>query len=395
MGMAAYGAPKYIDKVWEVVHQSGDGAFSLNPMYFSMHYSTKYSYTRKFENLFGKPRDPRIEFVTTVTELDKDLSERADDRDDLCKYNQYYADIAASIQSVTEELIVNLANEVYRLTGSKHLCLAGGVALNSVANARIWQETPFDELYIQPSAGDGGGALGAALYTWHTILGNDRRFVMDHAYWGSSFTQDQIHLELTRRGLKFQRIDDDTKLVEMSVDRLVSGKVIGLFQGRSEWGPRALGNRSIIADPRNSGMKDVVNNKIKFREPFRPFAPAVTIENSQAYFDIPVPERNFLARFMLMVVPVQSNKQDVIPAVNHMGTARVQTVFQDNSPFYYDLINTFGSATGVPVLLNTSFNVAGEPMVDSPKDAINTFTSSGIDSLVLGNFILDKTDLGS
>ena len=167
---------------------------------------------------------------------------------------------------------------------------------------------------------------------------------------------------------------------------------MGLFQGRSEWGPRALGNRSIIADPRNAEMKDIVNNKTKFREPFRPFAPAIAIENSQEYFDIPAPERNYLARFMLMVVPVHGDKQDVIPAVNHMGTARVQTVVKDKSPFYHDLINTFGSATGVPVLLNTSFNVAGEPMVDSPKDAINTFISSGIDSLVLGNFILDKKE---
>ena len=392
MGMAAYGFPKHIDWVREVVHQADDGAFSLNPSYFSMHYSTKHSYTSKFQNLFGQPRDPRIEFVTKVTEFSQGFSKTLVNFDELCKYNQYYADIAASIQMVTEELIVNLANEAHHQTGSKNLCLAGGVALNSVANARIWRETPFDEVYIQPSAGDGGGALGAALYTWHTILGNDWRFVMDHAYWGSSFTQDQIHAELTHRGLKFQRIDDRTELTKMTVDRLVSGKVIGLFQGRSEWGPRALGNRSILADPRNAGMKDIVNNKIKFREPFRPFAPAISIENSLEYFDIPVPERNLLARFMLMVVPVQEDKQDVIPAVNHMGTARVQTVVQDTSPFYYDLINTFGSATGVPVLLNTSFNVAGEPMVNSPKDAVNTFVSSGIDSLVLGDFILDKTD---
>ena len=390
MGMAPYGSPRYVDQVWEVCQQSDNGAFRLDPEYFSLHYSTKHSYTRKFEKLFGRPRDPKVDFFTKETGYATYFGSRPNNYDELCEYNQHYADIAASIQRVTEELIINLANEVFRETGSKRLCLAGGVALNSVANARIWAETPFEELYIQPSAGDGGGALGAALYAWHAMLGNSERFVMDHAYWGSSFNDEQIHSELTNQGLNFQHVDDNSKLLDMAVDRLVSGNVMGLFQGRSEWGPRALGNRSIIADPRDQGMKDLVNNKIKFREPFRPFAPAVPVDNCSQFFRLPNPENNYPGRFMLMAVPVDESKRDMIPAVNHMGTARVQTIHRDPSPLYFDLAKTFGSATGVPVLLNTSFNVAGEPIVDSPRDAINTFYNSGIDNLILGNFILDK-----
>ena len=176
----------------------------------------------------------------------------------------------------------------------------------------------------------------------------------------------------------------------MTADRIESGKVIGLFKGRSEWGPRALGNRSILADPRNPNMKDLVNTKIKFREPFRPFAPAVTVNRCSDFFDLPKPDTNWPGRLMLMVVPVSIDKQEVIPAVSHLGTARVQTVHQDLSPFYYNLIDCFGSVTGVPVMLNTSFNVAGEPMVNSPVDAVKTFLNSGIDNLVIGNFLLDK-----
>ncbi len=265
------------------------------------------------------------------------------------------------------------------------------MALNSVANARILRDTPFEELYIQPSAGDGGGALGAALFAWHTALGHSQRFVMDHAYWGASYSEDEIRSTLNERGLKGQYIDDESKLAEMTVERLTSGKVVGLFQGRAEWGPRALGHRSILADPRHGEMKDLVNNKIKFREPFRPFAPAVLVEACERYFDLPDPQNNMPARFMLMVVPIHPNKQAAIPAVNHMGTARIQTVHRETSPFYHQLIEGFGSATGLPILLNTSFNVRGEPIVNSPTDALNTFANSGIDNLVIGNFVLDKT----
>ena len=390
MGMAPYGEPKYVDRVWEVVQQGSDGAFRLDHTYFSFHYSTAKSYTKKFMNLFGESRDARVEFFTKGTAYASYFGEKPNNYEELCAYNQYYADIAASIQMVTEELILGLARELYRETGSKRLCLAGGVALNSVANARVWHETPFEEIYIQPSAGDGGGALGAALFVWNTVLGNSDRFVMEHAYWGPSYDEGAIRDALNDANLKYSYIDDEPHLIQLTADRIESGKVIGLFKGRSEWGPRALGNRSILADPRNPNMKDLVNTKIKFREPFRPFAPAVTVNRCSDFFDLPNPDTNWPGRFMLMVVPGSSDKQEVIPAVSHLGTARVQTVHQELSPFYYNLIDCFGSVTGVPVLLNTSFNVAGEPMVNSPVDAVKTFLNSGIDNLVIGNFLLDK-----
>lgn len=380
-----------MDKVWQVVRQGDDGAFGLDPQYFSIHYSTKKSYTRKFTELFGEPRNPQVPFFTQTSGYPSYYGERSRNFDEQCKYNQHYADVAASIQAVTEELIVNLARELHRQTGLSRLCLAGGVALNSVANARILRDTPFQELYIQPSAGDGGGALGAALFAWHCALGNSGRFVMDHAYWGQSYGVDEIRSAMSDMGIKGQFIEDESKLAEITVEHLTSGQVVGLFQGRFEWGPRALGNRSILADPRQGEMKDIVNNKVKFREPFRPFAPSVLAEASERYFDLPNPDQHMPARFMLLVVPVHEDKQEVIPAVNHMGTARIQTVYRDSSPFYYQLIEGFGDATGVPVLLNTSFNVRGEPIVNTPRDALNTFVNSGIDSLVLGNFLLDKT----
>jgi carbamoyltransferase len=390
MGMAPYGTPKYTEKIWKVVQQHEDGAFWLDPQYFSFHYSSRYSYSRKFSDLFGESRDPDAPFFTRTSEYPSYYGEVPRNFDELCSYNQYYADIAASVQEVTEELIISIAAEAHRQTGLTKLCLAGGVALNSVANARILRETPFEEIYIQPSAGDGGGALGAALYAWHCGLGNKKRFVMEHAYWGQEYGNDEIVAAANEAGVKAQYFGDESKMVETVVDRLTAGKVAAWFQGRFEWGPRALGNRSILADPRNPGTKDLVNTKIKFREPFRPFAPAVLAEETEKYFDLSNPDKHTPARFMLLVVPVKEEKRDVIPAVSHMGTARIQTVYEDTSPRYHKLIKTFGDATGVPVLLNTSFNVRGEPIVNSPKEALNTYFNTGIDTLVLGDYILDK-----
>ena len=351
----------------------------------------KKAYTRKFMELLGEPRAPEAPFFTKTSGYPSYYGERPRNYDELCIYNQHYADLAASVQAVTEDLILTLARELHRQTGLTRLCLAGGVALNSVVNARILRETPFEELYIQPSAGDGGGALGAALYAWHCALGNSQRFVMDHAYWGQSYGEDEIRSAINELGFKEQYIDDESKLAEMTTEWLTSGNVVGLSRGRSEWGPRALGKRSILADPRRPDMKDIVNTKIKFREPFRPFAPAVLVEASERYFDLPDPANHMPARFMLLVVPVHEDQQEVIPAVNHMGTARIQTVQRDISPFYYQLIENFGEATGVPVLLNTSFNVRGEPIVNTPKEALSTFAISGIDNLVIGNFVLEKS----
>ena len=349
MGMAPYGAPRYVDKVWKVVRLEEDGSFWLNPKYFAFHYSTKNSYTRKLLDEFGEPRREDVPFFTETSGYPSYYGPRPDNFAELSRYNQHYADVAASIQFVTEELILSLARKIQRDTGSKRLCLAGGVALNSVANGRILRETDFEELYIQPSAGDGGGALGAALAAWHGGLSsNGGRFIMDHAYWGQSFDLEEIRLAVERAGFTGECITDEGKLLDATVERLVSGKVIGWFQGRSEWGPRALGNRSILADPRRAEMKDLVNTKIKFREPFRPFAPSVLAESAGAYFQIHETPDSMPERFMLLVHPVRDDKKDVIPAVSHLGTARIQTVHRDTNPRYYDLIHRFGEATGVP-----------------------------------------------
>ena len=390
MGMAPYGSPRYVDKVWQVVQQANDAAFGLDPKFFSFHYSTRSSYTRKFIELFGEPRDPEVPFFTETSGVPTYYGPRPRNFQELCRYNQEYADIAASVQLVTEELILNIVRELHRLTGYTRLCLAGGVALNSVSNGRILRETPFQELYVQPSAGDGGGALGAALFAWHCALGNTQRFVMDHAYWGQEYGPDEIRASVSGSGLKAEWIEDQAKLLDMTADRVASGKVVGWFQGRFEWGPRALGNRSILADPSRHDMKDLVNTKIKFREPFRPFAPSVAAEAAEQYFELPDAESNLPARFMLLVVPVRQDKESLIPAVSHMGTARIQTVHQGASPLYHSLIRAVCDATGAPVVLNTSFNVRGEPIVNTPENAMRTFIESGIDSLVMGNYVVDK-----
>lgn len=390
MGMAPYGMPVYIDEIRKMIHLDDDCAFWLDPGYFSFHHSTKSSYSRKFLDLFGEPRDSRVPFFTASSGFPTYYGSTPPNIDELRRYNQRYADIAASLQAVTEEVILRIVREAHRETGSSRLCLAGGVALNSVANGRILRETPFEELYVPPSVGDGGAALGAALVGWHCFEGQQSRFVMDHAQWGQSYGPDDIRAALSETGLTGTYVYDEADLVGATVDRLLQGKVVGWFQGRFEWGPRALGNRSILADPRDPGMKDVINTKIKFREPFRPFAPSVLNEASEQYFDIADPERQMSTRFMSLVVPVRDDERQTIPAVDHMGTARVQTVDEQTNPLYYDLIETFGDATGVPVLLNTSFNVRGEPIVNAPHEALDTFTKSGIDTLVMGNHIVDK-----
>ncbi len=272
--------------------------------------------------------------------------------------------------------------------------MAGGVALNSVANWKVLKNTPFDEIYIHPAAGDGGGAIGAALYGYHTLLGKPRKFVMEHAYWGKEHSEQAIAEFLDDENIAYEKVVDDKKLIEKTVDFLVDGKVIGWFQGRFEWGPRALGNRSIVADPRRTDMKDIVNVKIKFREPFRPFAPSILSEKVTDYFDIKESEIQYPTRFMLYVVDVNNNKKEILPAITHVdGTGRLQSVYKELNPKYYNLIDTFGQATGVPVILNTSFNLKGEPVVNTPAEAFNSFYKSGMDYLILGNYIVDKSKL--
>ncbi len=391
MGMAPYGEPRYVDKVWKLIRQFEDGSFCLDMDYFCFHHSTTRTYNRKFEALFGEPRPPEVYFFTASTGYPSYFGEKPGNYNALCGLNQHYADIAASIQRVTEEVLLKMARSIRQETGMKALCIAGGVGLNSVANGRILQESGFEQLYVQPAAGDGGGALGAALHVYHSMLGHPRKLVMRHAYWGQAYGNGDVEGFLKREGIAYEAVPDEDELLDRTVGALVEGKVIGWYQGRFEWGPRALGNRSILADPRRAEMKDVVNTKIKFREPYRPFAPSVLAEEAETFFELPDAAVQDPARFMLLVAPVRSEKQGVIPAITHVdGTGRLQTVFEETNPLYYDLIRRFGEATGVPVVLNTSFNLRGEPIVTTPENAYSTFKRSEMDLLVMGNCVIKK-----
>jgi carbamoyltransferase len=365
-----------------------DGSLHINLDFVSYHVSPTISFNSRFTKLFGPPRDGRSSFYTRLT--NPDVS--ADDPG--AKRNQHYADVAASIQRFAEEALLRMARHAHARTASKSLCMAGGVALNSVANGRIVRETPFEHLYVQPAAGDSGGALGAALYTWHVYLGQPRTFVMEHTYWGEGYDDNEVERYLRDENIRYIRLADDS-LPDYVATALDRGRVIGWMQGRFEWGPRALGHRSILADPRQAEMKEIVNTKIKFREPFRPFAPAVPTEHASAYFDVGGATENYPARFMLTVVPVHKERGNEIPAVNHFGTARIQTVDRAVNPRYYDLIANFGSRTGVPVVLNTSFNLRGEPIVSSIEDALSTFRRSGLDMLVMGSCVIEKGEVAT
>ena len=391
MGMAPYGVPRFVDKVRRLVHLHDDGSFALDLDYFAFHYSTTRTYSHKFEELFGAPRPPERAFFTAGAEYPAYIGPKPGNFNELAAENQHYADIAASIQVVTEEIVLGLARTAHAKTGTPRLCLAGGVALNSVANGRILRETPFTDLYVQPAAGDGGAALGAALYVAHAVLGQPRRFVMQHAAWGQAHDETAVDAATTAAGFRRESFDDDQTLIDRTVDLLTAGRVVGWVQGGFEWGPRALGHRSILADPTRSEMKDIVNVKIKFREPYRPFAPSALAERAGELFDLAQPERHFPARFMLLVTPVRETARDKIPAVTHVdGSARLQTVPRETSPLYHALIDRFGQATGTPVLLNTSFNLRGEPIVNTPSEALSTFRRSGMDALVMGHTIVCK-----
>jgi carbamoyltransferase len=388
MGMAPYGTPRYLDRVYQLIDIADDGSFRLNMDYFSFHYSTHSTYNQKFVDLFGEPRRKEAEFYTTTTHPRKDHPQWSDA---VAAQNQHYADVAASIQAVTEDLMLKMARHAHAVTGSRNLVIAGGVALNSVANGRIIKETPFENVYIQPAAGDSGGALGAALYAYHVLLNKPREFVMEHAYWGQEYSIDEMKAAIEEKGFAYERIEDDEKLLDQVVDRLTQSKVVSWFRGRFEWGPRALGHRSILADPRRVEMKEVVNTKIKFREPFRPFAPVILEERTQEYFDMPSPEKYYPARYMLLVTNIPEAKRDDIQAVCHVGgTGRLQTIRREWNPAYYRVVEKFGEATGVPVLLNTSYNLRGEPIVTTPHNALNTFAKSDIDALVMGPYLVKK-----
>jgi carbamoyltransferase len=389
MGMAPYGRPTRLEDVYRVLKVGDDGSFRLDMDYFSFHRSASRTYNSKFVDLFGIPRRPETPFFTPTTLPDRD---DPDWNDELAERNQGYADIAASVQRATEDVILAMAREAHRLTGLDNLCMAGGVALNSVANGRIARESPFKRVFIQPAAGDSGGALGAALYAYHVLLGHPRSFVMEHAYWGKAYPIDLSRTSLESEGFAWQQLGSVDANAERIVEALLQGKVIGLYQGRFEWGPRALGNRSILADPRTPEMKDIVNSRIKFREPFRPFAPVVLEDRAGEYYQgLGSVEESYPLRYMLMVYPVAEDKAEAAPAVTHCGgTGRLQTLRREWNPLYYRILELFSEATGVPILLNTSFNLRGEPIVASPQDALRTFRASGIDTLYLDGFLVDK-----
>ncbi|WP_424102357.1 carbamoyltransferase family protein [Moorena producens] len=389
MGMAPYGSPNYVEEILKVVDIDDEGSVHLNLNYFSFHYSTQHTYNNKFTDIFGPPRQPDSEFYTLKTHPNRD---HPNWDEQTAQLNQKYADIAASIQYVTEEIVLKMARYAHGLTGHSNLVMAGGVALNSVANGRIVREGPFENVFIQPAAGDAGGALGAALYVYHVILNRPRQFVMEHAYWGASYSVSRQMEAIRGLGLQYQEIEDTDILSDQVVSKILDGKVVSLYQGRGEWGPRALGNRSIIADPRQLKMKEIVNTKIKFREPFRPFAPVILAEQVNQYFSGSNLQNQYLPRYMQMVAPILEDKQEQIQAVCHNGTGRLQAIRQESNPFYYQVIEKFGEATGIPILLNTSYNLRGEPIVNTPEDALRTFAYSDIDLLVMGNFLVSKSN---
>ena len=388
MGMSPYGRPTRMEDVYKVIKVEDDASFRLNMDYFSFHYSTKRTFNRKFEELFGEPRIHDSTFYTPTTHPHQDHPQW-DDR--TAQQNQYYADIAASIQRVTEETMLKMVHYAKEATGSDNLCIAGGVGLNSVANGRIMREGPFENVYIQPAAGDAGGALGAALYAYHVLLGKPRQYVMEQAYWGKSYDYDQTKTAIEAYGYPYEYLGEVDKIATCMVDDMLNKKVISLFQDRFEWGPRALGNRSILADPRGAEMKLIVNERIKFREPFRPFAPVVTEEAAPEYWEeLGDHKDSYPLRYMLAVCRTREDKEEKIQAVSHLGSGRIQTVRREWNPVYYRAIELFGEATGVPILLNTSFNLRGEPIVTTPTNALNTFTKSDIDSLYMNGFVIRK-----
>jgi len=362
MGLAPYGQAVYHDLILkELVNLKEDSSFQVNLNYFPYDYGLA-MINHKFEALFGLPSRNSKEPLT-----------------------QKHKDIAASIQKVTEKIMLKMAQHLHKETNSPNLCLAGGVTLNCVANGRILRESGFENLFIQPAAGDAGGAAGVAAYIHYSLLNHSRNFVWENAYWGPEFSDEEIQSFLESKGLPFRRIQT-SELPALAAKLLAQGKVLGWFQGRMEFGPRALGNRSILGDPRDPNMKDLVNKKIKFREEFRPFAPAVLEERVSDYFEISCP-----SPYMLLVAQVREDKKNQIPSVTHVdGSARIQTVSRKPNPLFYALLKEFENLTGCPVLLNTSFNLKGEPIVCTHPDAYHTFIRSGLDYLIMGNYILDK-----
>jgi len=369
MGLAPYGdASVHVDAMRDLIRL--DDLFELNLDYFTHHTegvdmtwaeespTIGRIFSKRLEEVFGPARQPGAEMT------------------------KHYEDVAGALQAVLEEAYLHLVRRAHEVTGLTNLCLAGGVALNAVANGRIRMETSFDGLYIQPAAGDSGIAVGAGYYVWNQVLDRPRGFVMEHAYTGPQFSDEECAAALRAAGLDAERLDD-AELFRSVAERIAAGDVVGWFQGRMEFGPRALGNRSIVTDPRRHDMKDILNARIKHREPFRPFAPSVLAEKAGQWY-----EQDYTSPFMILVYKTRIDKREKVPAVNHVDdTGRLQTVEERLSPRYYKLISAFDELTGVPIVLNTSFN-ENEPIVMTPQEAVDTFQKTKMDVLVLGNYVV-------
>ncbi len=363
MGLAPYGEPRFVDKLRQLIDVREDGSFRLDMRYFEFDAGER-MYNQRFEALLGHPTFPLD--GDTLTDFQKDM--------------------ARSLQVVVDDTMVKLATTVVQRTGKKKLCLAGGVALNCVANGEILRRAPVEDIFVQPSAGDAGGAMGAALVVWNGLLKKPRLPSLPSVYLGPGFDDEAVQRVLDENNAVYQKLERQD-LLERSATLLTQGKVVGWFQGRMEWGPRALGHRSILGDPRHPEMRDIINSKIKMREGFRPFAPSVLEEDVSTWFQLDRP-----SPYMLLVAPVQPG-QPALPAITHVdGSARIQSISRQQDPLYYDLISAFKAQTGVGVVINTSMNVRGEPMVCSPLDAWLCFMRTGMDVLVAGSFLLMKED---
>ncbi|MBS3083553.1 carbamoyltransferase [Candidatus Pacearchaeota archaeon] len=373
MGLASYGNmdPKtnpYYSKIMSIIDIKKDGSYRFNMDYFDYSFKNRMPSKKLCILLGGKIRKPESEL------------------------NSRHKDIAAAVQLVTETLMTNILNYVQQQTKCKEIVISGGVALNSVYNGKILRKTKFKKIWIQPDPGDGGTSMGAALYAYNCILNNKRKYVLKNVYLGPSYTTEQIRQVLNENNIKYIEFSGQKELIQKTADLLVKNQVIGWFQKGMEWGPRALGARSILSNPCNPNMQEILNLKVKHREKFRPFAPVVCIDDAQKYFDCdkPIPE---ITDFMLMVYPIHRKWHAKIPAVTHVdGSGRLQTIRRSQNESYYDIIKAFGKLSGIPILINTSFNIRGEPIVCTPQEAYRCMMGTGIDSLVMDKFLIHRTD---
>jgi len=373
MGLAPYGdmnpkTNKYFQPLLKVIDVKDDGSFRMKMRYFVYHYKDRMPSAALCRLLGGEVRKPESQVT------------------------QRHKDIAAALQLVYEFVFLRILHHVHKETKCNHLVFSGGCALNSVANGKILRKTPFKEIWIQPSAGDGGTSIGVVLYIYHTIMGYERKVQQKHAYLGPGYSDETIQSFLDKHKVKYTTFKDDKELVKTTAKLLHENNVIGWFQGKMEWGPRALGSRSILANPSNPHAKEILNAKVKHREKFRPFAPVVCVDDAPTYFecDNPIPEPT---DYMLMVYPIRKKYRAKIPSVTHVdGSGRLQTVRRAQNHLYYDLIKAFGKLSGIPILINTSYNIRGEPIVCTPFDAYRCMMGTGIDYMVMGNRLIKRSD---